>query len=1142
MALFRTIFMPGDTTPFPDAAAQWQLISEIVDGALDLQGEARVEFLNTRCGYDVDLRKEVDHFLAACDLVSRSPTFLKGRPHLFLNDLASDVESREAAAHRELQERVRTALSDKFDIGDVLGSGGAATVFRATDKFTGGVVALKVLHPELSHSIGSERFLREVRIVASLRHPNIIPLLSAGLAGDLPYYVMPCIEGQTLRARLQREPQLPTALVVSIAKDVAAALDAAHARGILHRDIKPQNILLDGDRALVADFGIARAIETAGNTLTESGTVIGTPGYMSPEQVSGEPNIDARSDVYSLACVVYEMLAGEPPFTGAQSRALLAKQLWAPVPDVRVLRTSLPPAVSDVLQHALAKNAADRLTTANVFLRGFEAAIADPILSERRRSPIARRWAFAAAVLATSGIGGWAAFAHNRSAEATLLASADSSRLVAFPTDVKGSPAFNNDSELAHASIARWSDVTAVSDHAVRERLGSSSGSLSTREAREISLQFHAGRYVRSTAHVNADHLRVSAELFDVHNPQIPLGRASREVLASPNALTTALAYVVDAVLLRTADTMSIGEGTLRTRSLAARQSFLRGNEALQQWRLAEAESAFVSALRFDRGYAQAALRLALTRLWAGKDSATWVSAAEASSARREALPGDDQQMTDALLMLARGNREGACDAFSAIADANPSSFDAWFSAAHCLESDDIVVADRRTPTHWRFRTSLHTSLARHRRAFALRPAVLGSLRDDQFRRLRRLLFTNVRDVRLGRLPGQRSATFAAYPSLDHDTLAFTPVPLAAFAKGVSPGLATISQAMARQRFLLGDIATEWAQTSPNDPLAHELVALSLCLAGNRSALDTLDHAYRLATDQATRTRIGVSRVWMAVQLSFPSDLTQLRRARMQADSLLARVEGGSADALALSGVAALLGRARLSDSIEARLTEALDHPEQAVTARLERRLSLVGVLGGPREREVALKQQVREIVGSLPAGTNTDSVRNRIYRRAYALGSVNGVLSDVGGTVDSTYYLVRVVKDVQEGTFSSARAILAEQVRMRRRVSLPNISLDVLLVESAALSHMGENKSAADWLDPAIGEFRTSVPAPDAIIGAATIRAMILRADIAHALGDDSTAARLGGAVAEFWQHADSFLQPTVVRMRSYAAIRSGR
>ena len=270
-------------------------------------------------------------------------------------------------------ERLNAALAGRYALAHELGSGGMATVYLADDLKHHRPVAVKVLRPELASVLGPERFLREVEIAARLNHPHILALYDSGEADGFLFYVMPYVKGESLRHRLEREQQLPIDEALGITRQIASALDHAHAQDVIHRDVKPENILLYEGEAMVADFGIALASAAAGERLTQTGLVVGTPEYMSPEQSLGERALDARSDVYSLACVLYEILAGEPPYTGRTAQAVIAKRLTDPVPAVRRLRTTVPAAVEQALMKALAKTPADRFASTGAFVEALTA-------------------------------------------------------------------------------------------------------------------------------------------------------------------------------------------------------------------------------------------------------------------------------------------------------------------------------------------------------------------------------------------------------------------------------------------------------------------------------------------------------------------------------------------------------------------------------------------------------------------------------------------------------------------------------------------------------------------------------------------------------------------------------------------------
>jgi serine/threonine-protein kinase len=274
-----------------------------------------------------------------------------------------------------------TLVGARYTILREIGRGSMATVFVARDLKLGRDVALKLLRPELAASTAHERFLREIAILASLHHPHILQIhdsgvLEAGGRWDGPFFIMPFVEGDSLRDRLAREVQLPLGEVLRLTGEIAEALTYAHTRGVVHRDIKPENILLDSGHALLADFGVAYAVDlAAGQSLSLSGVRLGAPGYMSPEQAAGGGPVDARSDVYSLGCVVYEMLAGEPPFSGATPQAIIARHAADPVPALRTVRPDVPAAVEEAVRTALAKQPGDRYPSAVQFAAALRAAV-----------------------------------------------------------------------------------------------------------------------------------------------------------------------------------------------------------------------------------------------------------------------------------------------------------------------------------------------------------------------------------------------------------------------------------------------------------------------------------------------------------------------------------------------------------------------------------------------------------------------------------------------------------------------------------------------------------------------------------------------------------------------------------------------
>ena len=267
----------------------------------------------------------------------------------------------------ELRDQVQAAIADRYTLDRDLGRGGMASVVLARDLQHDRMVALKVLHPELAPTVGGDRFKREIRVAARLQHPNILSVLDSGeTPGGQLWFTMPFVEGENVYERLQRVQQFPPAEALRIATAAASALAYAHEHGVVHRDIKPDNILLSGDQVLVADFGVARAVSEVAEKLTATGMIVGTPTYMSPEQASGDKAIDGRSDIFALGCVVYEMLAGEPPFKGPNPQATLMRRFMGPPRPLRPM-VQIPEHVEHAIVRALAKDPAERYATAAEF-------------------------------------------------------------------------------------------------------------------------------------------------------------------------------------------------------------------------------------------------------------------------------------------------------------------------------------------------------------------------------------------------------------------------------------------------------------------------------------------------------------------------------------------------------------------------------------------------------------------------------------------------------------------------------------------------------------------------------------------------------------------------------------------------------
>jgi len=433
-----------------------------------------------------------------------------------------------------LCEELRHAVSPRYLVEDEIGRGGMAFVYRGCDTAGHRPVAFKVLRPEYATAMGSVRFLREIRMLSELHHPGILPLLESGGSGHLFYFLLPLVDGETLQSRLQREPQLTLDTVRSVVTQVAAALDYAHDAGVVHRDIKPSNLFLSGDRVLVADFGIAKdLVRRDGAVTTSTDLVVGTVQYMSPEQADSHAQPDRRADVYALGCVAYEMLAGEPPFTGPNPQAVLTRVQLTPAPSVRLLRPELPRGVDAVIRRALAKSPADRYQRAG----DFASALTDPakleaaareVWTEEHPAPRWRRPVMAALAVMAAAVLVW-----------LLLPGRplDSNKVVVFPLGVTPAEASKEGtgavvalmigSALEFTEPLEWIDGLPRLD----ERLRRDAELLTASGARRIARAAGARWYLDGTVVRRGDSVTVIVRLNDARGDSV-VGRASASRVA----------------------------------------------------------------------------------------------------------------------------------------------------------------------------------------------------------------------------------------------------------------------------------------------------------------------------------------------------------------------------------------------------------------------------------------------------------------------------------------------------------------------------------------------------------------------------------------------------------------------------------
>jgi serine/threonine-protein kinase len=508
-------------------------------------------------------------------------------------------------------DRINKALADHYRIERVLGSGGMATVYLAEDVKHHRQVAIKVLRPELAASIGADRFLREIEIAAQLNHPNILTLIDSGEADGLLYYVMTYVEGESLRERLEREKQLPIDEALQITSEVADALGYAHSLGIVHRDIKPENILFEAGHAVVADFGIAKAVTDAGGArLTETGLAIGTPAYMSPEQAVGTKDVDTRSDVYSLGCVLYEMLGGDPPFLASTPQLIIARKSAEPAPSLKVVRRRITDSVEYAVSTALETTPADRFATVSQFVEALHAP--EPPADARQKAERRRWWtrpvslASAAGVIAALAIGGWWTLRPETGPWLDPNVVAVLPFRVTAPNDSldflrEGIPDYSW-ARLTGDGLLRAVDVSTVLA-AKRHVVSDESLDLSTEESLELASRLGAGWLLTGQVIGAPGGTTIRARLLSVSRERPDVEHSVSGAEHPFVVWERVLGYLVSSV----AGEDEARLGTM-TDSLTAVLAYQQGEQAFRRGRYHEAVDCYNRALEIDSTFALAAL------------------------------------------------------------------------------------------------------------------------------------------------------------------------------------------------------------------------------------------------------------------------------------------------------------------------------------------------------------------------------------------------------------------------------------------------------------------------------------------------------------------------------------------------------
>jgi tRNA A-37 threonylcarbamoyl transferase component Bud32/tetratricopeptide (TPR) repeat protein len=1056
----------------------------------------------------------------------------------------------------DLVSRLSAALASQYTIERELGRGGMATVYLARDLKHNRRVALKVLRPELTAALGPDRFLREIEIAAQFSHPHIVPVYDSGEAEGFLYFVMPYVTGESLRARLAREERLPVEHAVEIARQVANGLAYAHAQGVVHRDIKPENILLTEGHALVADFGIARAFSVLpsdpDDAATVAGLILGTPLYMSPEQAAGHQQLDGRSDIYSLGCVLFEMLAGEPPFTGPSAQAVAAQHAQDSAPPLSSKRPGVPAAVEEVVAKSLHKLPADRFVTA----AEFEAALpwprtpSDPLAvttptSVRRRRPHISRagWALAGALALAAAL---TATAFHRRAAPVM----DQSLYLVLPFRHRAESAprlLNGDQceSLLHDALARWRGVQMVDPLWVadaRARRGSSS---SVADGISIARERRAGRVVLGEVWQFQDTIYVRGLLYDAGGSRL-VREHSVHIAADLSDAQTRFQELADSLLIGGGVATGPPPRGGDQLSLPAWRAFQAASLAMQRWDLDSAKAGLQRALAIEPTYGMAQLSLAQVLNWMGDEAKTWRGYAAGALSSGDSLPARERGLAEGMLTLADQKYPQACDKFRALVARDSLDFAAWFGLGECQGNDPVVLRDRSSPSGWRFRGSYQAAVNAYRRALEIVPSVHLAFRGQGFTRLPQLLYTESDQIRHGFALAPDTVRFGAFPSLGGDTLEFVPWPILAVAAGESRAMpSTMSDAVQHNRELMREIAVSWVRAFPGRADAHETLALVLETLGELSTGRTKEYS---ALSEIRRARALTRKPAEALRLAnvetrFLVKSEQMAGARVLADSLLqSNPKPDMDDARQLRGLAALTGHVHLTAQLQRKAAPDftfLTPDWEEVTVPLPLTDAALGLyaysaFGTPQDSLAALEQRVERLIPSYVEPSRRLRARQAMLDIPAVLAfPERGIRPMHRARAGGNYRLVMQWK-LARGDTAGVRQEFRKLQLARQAMRPGDVAFDGTYHEARVLLALGDSAGASRLLDLSLEALPTLGPdLLDQVPEAATlVRGMALRAELAAQAGDTAMSRRWARNVLSLWSQADPELQPTVHRM----------
>ncbi len=1035
-----------------------------------------------------------------------------------------------------------------------------AVVYLARDERHARLVALKVLQLGEASEGGAERFLHEIQVAAGLAHPNILPVYDSGQGEGFLYYVMPYVPGESLRQRLEREGALPLDDALAIAVDVASALAYAHSHNVIHRDIKPENILFLGGHAVVADFGIARAISAGGWSRGRLlGEREGTPTYMSPEQASGGARLDGRSDLYSLGCVLYEMLTGNPPFRGTTPEELVVQHLEAEPEPVQTRRAALPAELQSTVVRALAKHPADRYPTAQQFVEAIQRVQAGRAASATpAATPVLRgwrgawRWALPAAALAGVLYAGFGSILDGRGLGAGAL---QPNHLVIAPFVHHGGAApellsGEQCARLLREGLSRWDDVSMVDSRWVDDQLAQTSDPSSLRTVLRLARSAHAGRVLSGEVWSFRDSIRIRGVVYDAARNGQLLREYSVTVSPSLEDLEPRFLELRDSLLLPRALSPTAEGGVLGTRVLAAYSVYDSAHADLARWDLAAAAEGFQRALTIDPGYGLAHLWLAQTQSWQGLSPAVWRDHAIAGLGASPPLSERERDWGMALVALAEGRFPEACARYEAMIARDTLDFRGWYGRAECRAHDQMVLPDPTSPSRWRFRTSYQGAINDYQRALLLIPSAYRVFEGAAFARLTRLYYLTPNLMRRGIRHDSTGLEFGALPELDADTLAFIPWPIAEFNRGVAlpHGVRDIAAVTYNQRNLQR-VAAEWVRRFPASPTAVTALAKVMELSGEyggtSAAADSALLRYREALALTTRPEGRVQLAGDELRLLVKVD--RLAEATHLADSLLRANPAPTADeAPYLAAAAGLLGRGTLAAAFARRAAPTewyVDATGRAIPVPLSLRETALAFaafagLGGPADSLRRLRHQAERLLAGYYGGRDRERADAAIFDRSRMLLFPDPLANPGPRQEPSNDYLFLLQDDARAGRLAALQGGFQRLEAARKEMPIGRISTEALYMETQVLLSVHDTAGAIRRLD----SYLASLPyggwqlTQRVVETGSFIRIQALRARLAAAQGDTAAAAVPAGRVLLLWSRADPAYASLLAEMRALA------